>query len=50
MTTDTLKIEADKHMALAHGYKTAGDRARAEDHRIIAHHLNLARLLMEAVA
>lgn len=47
MTTDALKIAADKHMARAHGYKLAGDGHRAAEHSRIAYHLTAARKLME---
>lgn len=50
MTTDALKLAADKHMARAHGYKLAGDSVNAEMQNLIAMHLIAARKLMEACA
>jgi len=47
MTTDALKLAADKHMARAHGYKLAGDTWMSAEHTQIAYHLTAARKLME---
>jgi len=50
MTTDALKLAADKHLARAHGYKLAGDGENAWRHQGIAYHLYQARNMMEACA
>lgn len=50
MSTDELKIAADKHMARAHGYKMMGDNWLAYEQTQIAYHLMEARRIMAACA
>lgn len=50
MTTDALKLAADKHMARSHGYKLKGEPWKAIEHTQIAYHLTVARQLIEKMA